>query len=182
MSRTYYPLLFHLDNRDRYLLWHSDDEVRADADGVALDERGAMPVFRTRDDLAAYAQVHGLSPLSDKTPLLHDLDVVRRWLRRKRERPVPLDCAATLAAWNLFADVSRSAGGDFDGDKARTRRIYDKLFWGVNFPSLTPPGKRYIPLWSSAEQRLVHAILSSGLRLFRDRLTSTALARSPALS
>ena len=48
--------------------------------------------------------------------------------------------------------------------------IYDKLFWGCNLPSMTPPGMHYEPTWSPEEITTVVEVLHSGLRLLRDAI------------
>lgn len=98
----------------------------------------------------------------------HDLDVLARWLRSKRRtRARHVDCCEFLAAWNLFGDLSRSLGASFDADHNRTGRIYGKLLWGSNLPSMTPPGEKFMPYWPGREVDTMHEVLSDGLALFR---------------
>ena len=165
MSRIYYAVRYHLDNQDRYLLWHSNDaDGIKEADGVALTQEGNIPVFRTQQSLLDYAQSKRLLLVQESPPDFINLDVVKTWLKRKR--PAQLDCIAFLSAWNLFADISMSIGGSFDPNKDNTRKIYSKLFWGNNLPAVTPVGRHYEPLWSGLESRIIRQVLSEGLLLF----------------
>jgi hypothetical protein len=168
MKRLHYPLWYRLGNKDRYLIWFNAVED-GDLDGVVLGTDSKVPIFVSLQALSDYAQAERIV-LEQSEPILHNLDVVVRWLRIKRskpEGPTAVDCNAFLAAWNLFADFSRSVGGNFDADKPRTQKIYDKLFWGNNLPSMTPTGKWYVPLWRRREKRIIREVMSQGLQMFR---------------
>jgi hypothetical protein len=161
MSRTYFRLWYRLDGADGYLIWFSNEE-----DGIVVEADGSAPAFRDLAALQAYADSQHLDMLIEE-PILHELDSVAAWLAR----PVhAIDCDAFLAAWNLFADLAASTGAVFEPDSERTRHVYDKLFWGNNLPSVTPPGERYVPRWSAAERRIVRQVLGAGLALFRARV------------
>lgn len=41
-------------------------------------------------------------------------------------------------------------------------KCYDKLFYGNNLPSVTPPGEHYSPHFDDHEQRVIHEILDRG--------------------
>jgi hypothetical protein len=169
MERTYFPLWFRLDHSDHYLIWSSaETEAGEDADGVVVDAFRHIPYFRNVAELSAYAAANSYAPLDMEDAVLHDLDSVVRWLKlKKMKRARQVNCEALLAAWNLFADMSRSLNGQFDPDPERTERIYQKLFWGTNPPAMTPEGCHYTPLWSSVELETIHEQLSLGLRMFR---------------
>jgi hypothetical protein len=161
MSRTYFRLWYRLDGADGYLIWFSNDE-----DGVVIEPDGSAPAFGDLAALHTYADSQGLD-LCIEEPILHDLDSVAAWLAR----PVrAIDCDAFLTAWNLFADLAASTGAGFEPDDERTRQIYDKLFWGNNLPTLTPPGEHYVPRWRAAERRRISEVLGAGLALFRSRV------------
>jgi len=181
MSRVHYTLRYCLDSRSRYLLWYSHDGDETDVDGVVVNQDGAIPIFDSLPSAVDYAQTEGLSLLRQDNCVLHNLDLVRVWLKRKR--PGPINCNEFLSAWNLFGDVSATVSGNFDPDKQQTHRIYNKLFWGSNLPAVTPPGEHYRPLWSGAEVRVMRQVLSVGLALFRSRVRaqpkSAALENAP---
>ena len=123
-----------------------------------------IPVFRSESALALYARAKNIEIVNEE-PLLHDLDLIKEWLRQPDRH---IDCRAFLAAWNLFTDVANGIAMAFTGrqkDKL-TRRIYDKLFFGNNLPAVTPPNEYYIPQWSAAEQARVVAVMTQGLQLF----------------
>jgi hypothetical protein len=124
-----------------------------------------MPSFRSLADLQLYAQRFGLS-IEHEELILHDLDAVAHWLKTPRKDTV--DCCEFLAAWNLFEDIASSVEGKRPPPAPKHKRISNKLFWGNNLPSLTPPGKHYVPIWTKSEVGKLQHILSNGLRLFRN--------------
>ena len=169
MSRVYYPVRYRLDHKDRWLIWHSDNlEEGMEADGVVVDQTGLVPIFRTLHGLAAYAEARNLLPLDTGRCAFYNFDVVEKWLKRKR--PAQLDCVTFLDTWNLLADLSATVGGDFDPDKAKTQKIYSKLFWGSNPPAVTPPGKCYEPVWLGSESQIIRHMFREGLNTFRSRV------------
>jgi hypothetical protein len=172
MTTAHYPLWYRLDNKDRYLIWYNLEEANADLDGVVLDSNGKVPVFFSLSALSAYAQAEGI-PIEQGELNLHNLDAVVKWFKVKRskpEGPTAINCKEFLSAWNLFTNISRSVGGNFDADRDRTRKIYDKLFWGNNLSAVTPEGKCYIPLWSRDEKRIIHEVMSQGLQMFSNSI------------
>jgi len=159
MSRQYYILWYRLDGSDPFLIWYSDDK-----DGVFVDPDGSVPSFKDATSLSRYAAVRDLG-VDTEGPILLDLDVVREWLERKDVGLI--DPHSFNGAWNLFADVSRSVNGRFDTNQKLTRKIYNKLFWGCNLPSVTPVREQYHPAWTKRELEIMHNVLSSGLQVFR---------------
>lgn len=161
MSAEYYTCWYRLDGHDRYLIWYTND-----VDGVCL-RNGKIPVFTEPSALMKYAASNGIKMQAEE-PGLHDLDVVVRWLQNPTGKTV--ECPSFNAAWNLFADVSRSAKCDFDQDQTRTKKVYEKLFCGLNLPSVTPEGKEYEPIWTKKEVALLHEVLAHGLQMFRSKI------------
>lgn len=159
MTRTYFRLWYRLDDTDAYLIWFSNGQ-----DGVVVQPDGMAPSFPNESSLRAYAVTHQL-PIEEELPILHDLDVVVRWLRRTLSTDT--DCDQFLAAWNLFSDISNSIGGHFNADHGRTYPVYEKLFRGNNLPIFTPPGKQYTPIWTDDEVLLLRETLAVGVALFR---------------
>ena len=166
MTRDYYACRYRLHHAEGYFLWFSDDH-----DGVWIDQIGRMPRFGTFAALQAYAQQHGIQ-LAFDDPTAYDLDALSGWLAQPSA--ATLDCVSLLDAWNLFADVAASAQVPFDSDRQATEKIYDKLFYGNNLPSVTPPGRRYVPLWTDAEIELIRTTLAQGLAVFRRAIRDAA--------
>ena len=123
-------------------------------------------MFLKIEDLLRYASSFSLT-IKNEEPILHDLNFVASWLETEKVESV--DCGNFLAAWNLFDDVSRSVGGNFNADHKLTAKIYDKLFWGNNLPAVTPEGEHYEPTWTKRELKIMREVLSDGLSLFKEK-------------
>jgi hypothetical protein len=161
MNREYYICWYCLDAQHRFLIWHTNDK-----DGVVVDN-GKVPTFSSQELLSKYAASHQIR-IQPEEPILHGLDTVAQWLAAPS--PNSVDCQAFIAAWNLFADVSLSVEGDFDSDKKRTQKIYEKLFCGLNLPPVTPEGKEYEPIWTKKEVGIMSDVLARGFNLFRSSI------------
>lgn len=164
--RSYYRLQIRLDGRERWMLWHSDENA---PDGVWIDGSGRIPLFNTAASLDRLAAQLGVTLASDP-PVLHDLDIVSHWL--SDPRPNTVDCKEFLAAWNLFSDLAETVGAGLPDDGEMAKTVYKKLFWGCNYPSVTPSGHHYVPEWTLAETAILQEILDFGLSFLRSRLQS----------
>lgn len=56
--------------------------------------------------------------------------------------------------WNLAEDICASFDQDLEKliSDRETSALYEKIFWGNNFPALTPLGKEYIPIFNKKER------------------------------
>jgi hypothetical protein len=158
----YFPLLYRLNGKDRYLIWISNEK-----DGVVVDTQGFIPSFKDPIVLRRHANLNHYV-LESEEPVLHNLDRVAAWAAS----PVtPVDCVEVLVAWNLFVDVAASIvdGGiafkRLDAD-SKLRAIYNKVLSGNNLPSVTPKGEHYIPEWAPDEISSLAEILIAGLDMF----------------
>ena len=163
MSRDYYSFRFHLDSHDGFLIYFQDEP-----DGFVTDAGGNLPYFLNTADLSQYASTLGLT-VDAESPNSANLDILVAWLESKDADAV--DCKTFLEAWNLFDDVSKTVGGNFDADQKKTQKIYNKLFWGNNIPAVTPEGEHYEPLWSKRELKIIREVLGNGLSLFREKIS-----------
>jgi len=162
MSNEYYNLWFRLDTRDAYLIW-----FEGEPDDVVVDADGNVPCFLNNEDLLRYAVSLNLL-VKTESPLLHDLDFVAAWLEANDET---VNCKNFLVAWNLFEDVSHSVKGNFDTDRKKTQKIYNKLFWGDESNVLTSEGESYTPTWTKRELKIIREVLDEGLSLFREKVS-----------
>ena len=162
MSNEYYNLWFRLNACDAFLIW-----LEGEPDGVIVDANGKVPCFPNNEDLLRYAVSLNLT-VKTESPLLHNLDIVASWLETTDETA---DCKNFLVAWNLFEDVSHSVSGNFDADRKKTKKIYEKLFWGDETNILTPEGESYTPSWTKQELKIIREVLGEGLSLFREKVS-----------
>ena len=162
MQRSYFALLYLLDGREQYLLWYGSD-----VDGVVTDSDGTVPSFQSLEALRAFARSRGLE-IKEEAPRLHDLDSTEFWIEKGDASSV--DCENLLSAWNLFADVSGSVAGNFDGDRDETNAVYDRLFLGSETANevLRPKEEPiFRPRFSAAETSVMRKTLKAGLAIFR---------------
>jgi hypothetical protein len=170
----YFLLWYRLHHQDGYLIWITANAdistVAAVTDRVLVDETGKLLIFLSTAKAIEYSNLFDWK-LEDDVPVLHNLDSVRMWLSHPS---ASVNCYDFLAAWNLFTDVSQSINGqDFIVHDPFTDRIYDKLFWGNNLPSVTPNGAHYEPAWSAQEITQLQRVFKSGLELFITSLPSS---------
>lgn len=158
-ERDFYIIRFRLDGIERFLIWYTDEN-----DGVIIETDGRVPVFGDVEKLLSYASENSIKFI-DTEPTFEDLDVIRDWIEEGAQGPI--DCNAFLGAWNVFADISQSTGGNFDSDKDFTLNIYNKLFWGCNLPALTPPGKHLTPEWGEVELKTISLVMTEGIEMIR---------------
>ncbi|MHC4251842.1 MAG: hypothetical protein ACYS9X_22205 [Planctomycetota bacterium] len=149
MAAEYYAVWVRLNGVEQCFIWHTDDE-----DGVWVDqERRFVPSFGSFADATSYADAIGVKLSEASRPLL-DLDAVRRWAIYPGTGDI--DHSGLLDVWNLGEDFARSL------DLPRSRRnmdLYDRLFWGCNLPSVTPPGQHYVPDFSDEEEARLRSVL-----------------------
>ena len=163
MGRMYFGLWYRFQGADAFLLWYTDEQ-----DGVVVDETGRVLSFSDPETLKRWARLHGWKAATTGM-ILHDLDAVQQWIEHPSSDTI--DCDLALAAWNMFIDVRVSIGQrNALRDDPENDDIYDKLFFGNNLPSMTPPGEHYIPVWSAEEAERLKNILSEGLNLFQERV------------
>jgi len=158
---AYFPLLYRWRGEERLLLWQSGN-----IDSVTVSSEGYVQSFAGLADLNRFAHACALQ-IEQEEPKLHNLDSVLAWVRGKEP---DVGCDETLNAWNLFRDIANYVESSFkesfeklDSDMSE---VYNKIFWGNNLPSVTPPGKRFVPTWSAEEIDALAALLSAGLSMF----------------
>jgi hypothetical protein len=167
----YFPLLYRLQGKERYLIWISDE-----TDSVKVDTDGFVPSFRDLRSLREYAD-QKYHTLETEEPKVHDLDWITNW---RVAMTNVVDCEGALLAWNLFSDVAASfpnRGLPFESLNSKFPAIYRKLFHGNNLPSITPGGKQYVPDWCPGEISSLADVLTSGLELFRSSVRPWTLER-----
>ena len=104
-GRTYHPCLFRLGGGEHYILWHDEN-----LGGVHIDGEGNTPAFSTIDRLLEYAALHGLQPVADETPTLHDLEWVERFVDEMKS-PLELGTSSEMSPDPLLPQAPLSNNG-----------------------------------------------------------------------
>lgn len=164
MSRIWYPLALKVDGRTLFLLWVSDDRA---LDRVLADA-GQVISFTDEESAREYALAEHLPLAPHEECHLHDLDSAVNWLAADGRA----DCRLLLDIWNLAGDVARSVSEAFEDRGGALDEIYDKLFFGSNLPSMTPPGERYQPEWATDELSLLRGRIAAAIDLIRSHVAA----------
>ncbi|MDE6671587.1 MAG: hypothetical protein K2K16_05265 [Ruminococcus sp.] len=77
-----------------------------------------------------------------------------------------MDCDFLIDFWNMFSDIANSIGKELEPKTRRSDRCYNKLFWGLNLPAVTPEGCEYEPVFTKRERKLIREIMRTGLDIF----------------
>lgn len=64
-----------------------------------------------------------------------------------------------ITAWNALDDLTKSLGVPLGFHGRLANQVYDKLFWGLNLESMTPPGEWYVPAWRPQELAKIDQVL-----------------------
>jgi hypothetical protein len=165
VERLYFSCDLRMNGADTFVLSYQEER-----DGFVRRQDGQLLHARSLEGLASAAAEMGLSIVPDE-PARYDFDQLRQWCIGAEAAGV--DCSAFLNAWNFFDDLTR-LHDDRDSDYAKLSRraaqSYDKLFWGNNLPSMTPPGERFTPVWSAEELEDIRRVMEAGLRLVEAEL------------
>ena len=158
----YFPCEVRVHGKDIFVVWHEDRFV--------LRPDGQLLRAWSLGELVSDADEMGLSLIEDE-PVRYDFDRLRDWCAEVTAEGV--DCPDFLNAWNFFDDLAKSHE-DSESVHFRVSRsadhIYEKLFWGNNLPSVTPPGERFAPVWSTDELAEIRRLIESGLQLVEEML------------
>ena len=172
MGETWYPLALKAGRRTLFLLWVSDDRAL----NRVLACAGRVVWFYDEQSTRKYAQAENLTLAPKEEPRLHDLDCAVNWLQADTEP----DCRLLLAIWNLAGDVARSVNEPFEDRGEVLDDVYNKLFFGNNLTSTTPPGEQHHPEWTEEELRLLRANIQMAVYLIRSRLVASSWRSGPA--
>ena len=105
-----------------------------------------------------------MSRVSDNT--LYDINIAVNWLAMG---DLHVDCEYLLSLWNITVDLAYSVKRDFAGNSKSelTSLIYDKLFWGNNFPAVRGDGEIFIPQWNHEETREIQKVVADSINIIK---------------
>jgi hypothetical protein len=144
LDRTYFACHVRLNDSDAFVIWYQDER-----DGFIRQPDERLVVAKSIEDLEEAAARIG-SALAWEQPTEYDFDRLRDWCRHPSAETV--ECAAFLNAWNFFDDLARiheNPHSSYANLSRKAAPTYDRLFWGNELPSVTPPDERYCPDWSA---------------------------------
>jgi hypothetical protein len=159
MDRTYHVLPISLKTQREYLLYIVNDK------NSFVSNNGVIEKYSNRSSLSERANELGfqIQPV-DWSHL--DFNKLQKWLSKPTKKRI--SCLRFLNLWNIFDDFALQLHLEFDLDHTATQFVYDKLFCGCNFSSMTPQNRFYVPIWSDEEVEQIRCVLDAGLKIFQD--------------
>jgi hypothetical protein len=149
-----------------FMIWLSND-----MDGY-LTRAQRLVAFRSPGAASAYLTQIGLSLTSTEISTYNFGNILPKIALLNKKPQHRHQVGATL---NALDDMVRSLGYPFPAERtAETDLIQDKLFFGRNYPTVTPPGKIYIPRWRATELQTMTTMMRYGLRIWRTHLDVVA--------
>lgn len=104
------------------------------------------------------------------------MDFDRFWVAlrnlRVRRSSSKATCKVLLDGWNFMEDLLRTTRSRAVAKRLRTPildKVCDKLFYGINLPSVTPKGRSYSPLWTRAELRTLRKEIGAVWQYLQER-------------
>lgn len=161
---------FRFDERRRWFLLRSGN-------GVVLDDKFKLQVFDSPDAAREFAlrvgrPFHQFDYYKSEPP---DYDFVPLvdWLRNPL--PETVNCHVFNMAWNLLNDICETIPWLTEPfRKYPYDVVYDKLFWGLNLPAVTPEGKHWTPVWRHSQVTLLRRVMRRTVLEFQRLLPPTA--------
>jgi len=165
MERSYYICSLRLDGFETFVIWYEDVH-----DGFVRDAQGRLLWEKARNAVFSVAAKLKLQPVSDEIAF-YDFDEVASWCQLPTAAGV--NCKSFLNAWNFFDDLAElhdRRDTPYSMLSRAKQQSYDKIFWGNNLPSLTPPGESFTPMWQAEELDGIRQVMEAGLALLRSEL------------
>lgn len=139
-----------------FFLWFEEENPGV----LSLQQR--LVFSRAIAPLVNFADSNNLPLNSDSVSHFGHVDFTEllAWL----DRPTPnINCEYFIDSWNMLSDILGSCdnSGVFlaQNQNDDNTHLYNKLFWGANFPGYTPSGKINIPDWSFEDLCLLQSLL-----------------------
>lgn len=155
-----------LDRDYWYAVLYADPPAEEDP---AYRHGGAHPLYIEQAALVADLGQDGIA-IDEEMAGSVDADRARAVVGFRMSR---VEIAAVIDAWNALDDLSKSLGVPLGFTGRLASRCYDKLFWGLNLESVTPPGKSYVPAWQPRELAKIDQVLREcGARIALDQGTN----------
>lgn len=178
-GRLHYVVCLRTTNQDWHLLW-KDGGSKPDR-YVALPRSSKFLLAKTRSGLAKLATERGIA-VSNQLAHVVDIAGMHRALTRLRpDRPLSEHTAQVLLeSWNALEDMGRSIeAAPIPADPAikdEAQRVYDKLFYGNNLPSVTPAGSSYQVTLTSRELDALRKAMRGAWREICERSAQFSLS------
>ncbi len=160
----YFSQLFIIDDKRYYSIWcQYDGSDESKKDKVMLEDNKVL-TFTEKSDLIRYAERVGITIIEDEE-FRNDIHVMKRFRYRRRKK----DCIYLINIWNMVSDINYSLGRKTFAEcrNSDVDNIYDKMFYGLNLPAITPEGEEWLPTFTNREEKLINELYKCFLRTLR---------------
>ncbi len=165
MERKYCRCDLQINNRILHTIWYDNDYS-----GFHLTESGSIAAFDSIAELDKYAAEMNVQ--LKKSSRTYNFDAIAKWLKDPKGKTVL--CSEFLDLYNLAGDFRNSlAERNLDVEDKSYPNLLVKLFWGCNLTAVTPPCKKFKPVWSKAEVRELRRAMRESLLVFNSNLDVT---------
>lgn len=157
-----FPGALLLDGKVYYYATLDSDDITNEPPEVLHRTADHGPLYADFDEL-----LHDLSDRGIHTvPGVFDVIDVDWAIRAVRHPRAPEDTDAILTAWNGLGDLLSASALPFRFNGRLSNRVYDKLFYSLNYPSTAQPGHHYVPKWRRREiGKLVRIVTAGATRI-----------------
>lgn len=140
-----------------FFIWYEDENDK----NLVYTSDGKVIVFSSEEK--ARRKAEKLNIKCEDT-CFYDAERLIYWFTTHQKET---DCNFLIDFWNIFSDIAYSVGKELEPVRTRrSDRCYNKLFWGLNLPAVTPEGCEYEPIFTKRERKLIREIMRTGLEIF----------------
>lgn len=155
MKKDNYIVEFLILQKSYFCVWHSDDK------DVFWAENSQIQYFENPAEAEKLCKKNGAAVQSDDIAK-YNVDKLKDALEQDLSE---IDCNFFIDFWNIMSDAAYSVDEVFYGDSKELNSIYQKMFYGLNLPSINKSGKRYTPIFSEDEQTEIVKVFKEGIRI-----------------
>ena len=164
----YFCYSLKMNSKEYYFIWASYEGEEDRNDKVLTKGKGILS-FTDKEKCLKYAEKTGIDVVEEgEDDVLFSLNVRKKFRYKNRKK----DCEYFIKIWNLVSDINYSFGrmtiAECRNDE--TDVLYDKMFWGLNLPVVTPEGEEWIPVFTNREEKLIRSLHKTFLRTLRKYL------------
>ncbi|MGV8849384.1 MAG: hypothetical protein ACOH16_07545 [Propionibacteriaceae bacterium] len=136
--------------------WYAMLYLEPEPEEDPVYRHGSSPLlYRERAALLADLALDGF-PVHDDLSHQIDVDGARALIGFEMSRD---EIDEVITAWNALDDLTAALGTRLDFEGSLASAAYDKLFWGLNLPAVTPVGNWFTPQWWPKELGKIDQVL-----------------------
>lgn len=157
-------VIIQIERIQYFTLWGEEAD---DIDRYVIDD-GRLVYWKSLSELESYIAKQGISlrELGGQEMFKLDLDKVAHWVKHPTKHIEP---NMFNDAWNFAGDLEATIPFGFKKNdlQKETLKIYNKLFWGLNLPAVTPKGRYYVPTWKHREVLILRDVMRDAIAGFK---------------